>query len=230
MKLMSFTEIAILFFSLTAGITGNTESKPTGKAIRVAILLYDGVQVLDVAGPLEVFTASTTEIDGKRTPAFEVYMVATNLEPVKANNAGNVYVPQYSLDNAPDPQILVVPGGDTTRAEGDSRLITWIRKKSETSELTASVCTGAFLLAKAGLLDKKSATTHWYFIERLDKEFPEIDVRKDVRFVDSGKIVTSAGISAGIDMALHIVKRYYGSDTAQFTAKVMQYESSGWMQ
>ena len=227
------TKLLIFFLVATVLLCasfGSAEPQAHQKPIRVAIVLYDGVQVLDVAGPLEVFTTSSIDTNGKSVPAFDVYMVSETLDPVKANNNGNVYIPKYALADAPAPEILIVPGGDTTRAESNSHLIDWIRKTSEKTEVTASVCTGAFLLAKAGLLNKKPATTHWYFLDRLTKEFPEIDVKREVRFVDSGKIVTSAGISAGIDMALHLVKRLYGQDTAQLTAKIMQYDGQNWMQ
>jgi transcriptional regulator GlxA family with amidase domain len=195
----------------------------TGPPIRVAILLYDGVQVLDVAGPLEVLTSASME-----QKAFDVYAVAEKLRPIRANNAGTVYLPRYTLATAPAPQILIVPGGDTAAAESNPRLVEWIRKTSQGTELTASVCTGAFLLAKAGLLTGKPATTHWYFLDRLAKEFPSVEVRREGRYVEAGNVLTSAGISAGIDMALHIVERYRGREAAVSTARIMQYESPDW--
>jgi transcriptional regulator GlxA family with amidase domain len=115
-------------------------------------------------------------------------------------------------------------GGGIPVKLGASALVVAIRRWSTKTELTASVCTGAFLLARAGLLDGKPATTHWYFLDRLAKEYPSVQVKRDVRFVDSGRVMTSACVSAGIDMALAIVERYYGRDVAQYSAKVMQYE------
>ena len=198
-------------------------AKPAPPApVRVAILLYDGVQVLDVAGPLEVFTGARDLHGGGA--AFDVYLVAERAEPITSNNTGKVYVPRYTLPDMPAPQILIVPGGDTRAAEANPALIEAIRGWSGKTELTASVCTGAFLLAKAGLLSGKPATTHWYFLDRLKKEYPGVDVQRDTRFVDAGKIMTSAGISAGIDMSLKIVERYLGQEAADMTARVMQYE------
>jgi len=190
--------------------------------VRVAILLYDGVQVLDVAGPLEVFTGARDAHGGGA--AFDVFLVAERPGPVVANNTGQVYQPRYTLKDAPQPQILIVPGGDTRAAEANPVLIEAIRNWSKKTELTASVCTGAFLLGKAGLLEHRMATTHWYFLDRLAKEYPNTEVVRDVRFADAGKIMSSAGVSAGIDMALAIVQRYLGKEATDLTARVMQYE------
>ncbi|HKQ60544.1 MAG TPA: DJ-1/PfpI family protein [Candidatus Polarisedimenticolaceae bacterium] len=222
------TRLAWFLFGLAGFGTTLFAIEPAPQKLRVAVLLYDGVQILDVAGPLEVFTGTTIDKEGKQQRAFEVYTVAERSGPVTANNAGKTFVPDYTLAAAPQPQILIVPGGDTASAEANAALIAWIRRTSAGTEVTASVCTGAFLLAKAGLLQGKPATTHGYFLDRLAGQYAGVDVKRDVRFVDAGRIVTAAGVSAGIDMALHLVERYHGRDTARRTARVMQYEGTAW--
>lgn len=221
---------ALALLGLIGVIPTSAAGEPAPKPLRVAVLLYDGVEILDVAGPLEVFTSTTIEREGRQARAFEVYTVAERSKPVTANNAGKTFLPDYTLASAPAPQILIVPGGDTAGAEANRALLGWIQKISEGTEVTASVCTGAFLLAKVGLLKGKPATTHWYFLDRLAGEYPDVEVKRDVRFVDAGRVITSAGVSAGIDMALHVVERYHGRDAARSTARVMQYESPPWWQ
>jgi transcriptional regulator GlxA family with amidase domain len=211
---------AFLIFTLVTLAKAQEARSP----IRVAILLYDGVQVLDVAGPLEVFTSSLIRSEGKVRQAFDTYLVAERLDPVRANNTGAVFLPKHTLQNAPPPDILIIPGGDVAEAQRNEPLIAWIKRTSEKAELTASVCTGAFLLAEAGKLSGKSATTHWATLDALARQFPDVRVKRDVRYVDEGKIITSAGVSAGTDMALHIVERKLGRSIAEFTARNMQYE------
>lgn len=208
----------------------NTQKSPApDKPVKVAILLYDEVEVLDVAGPLEVFTGTSIRKDGKFRDGFETYLVAEELRPVKASGTGPLFVPQYTFETAPEPQILIVPGGDTSAAVKNPRLIEWIQKLSGRSELTASVCTGAFLLAQSGLLNGKTATTHRFEIKRLAKEFPDVSVKADVRFVESERLMTSAGVSAGIDMSLRIVEHYFGREVATQTVQLMEYEGTGWV-
>lgn len=122
--------------------------------------------------------------------------------------------------------ILIIPGGIGAREREvhNEQVIQWIREQMQQVELMASVCTGAFLLAKAGLLTGKRATTHWASLERMEKDFPEVVVQKGVKFVDEGNIVTSAGISAGINMSFHIIKRLVGAEVAEQTAKIMEYD------
>jgi transcriptional regulator GlxA family with amidase domain len=134
--------------------------------------------------------------------------------------------PNYTIDNHPPLDILVVPGGagaDVIYA-GNERVLDWIAAQAARTELTTSVCTGAKLLAKRGLLDGKRATTHWGSVESLQRRHPEVDVVADARFVDAGPVVTSAGVSAGIDMSLHVVGRLYGEKIAARTARIMEYD------
>ena len=189
---------------------------------KVGILLFDEVEVLDFAGPFEVF--SITEALQEHAKPFGVYTVAQEKRLIRARN-GLLVMPHYSFCDAPDPDILIVPGGygaEEVEIHNET-LIRWIAERAEKAALAASVCTGAFLLAKAGLLDNKSAVTHWMDAARLEKEYPHITVMHDRKFADEGKVVTSAGISAGIDMCLHIVKRLLGAEVARNTAKRMEY-------
>ncbi len=191
--------------------------------VRVAILLFDGVELLDFAGPFQVFSsARLTQESPDRL--MEVFTVADQEGPLICRN-GLVVIPSYDLENAPMADLLVVPGGQGTRsAINQSKLIEWIATSAGRAALTTSVCTGSFLLAKAGLLAGKAATTHWASTKRMRADFPEVDVRENQRWVDAGNIITSAGISAGIDMALHILDRLYGADVAATTARSMEYD------
>ncbi|UOY86875.1 DJ-1/PfpI family protein [Bacillus glycinifermentans] len=193
------------------------------KKWNVGLLLFDEVEVLDFAGPFEVF--SVTAGSGEERP-FEVKTISETGEAVTARN-GLTVVPDFSIGNAPRFDILIVPGGPGARNREvyNERLTGWIKKEAGQTELLLSVCTGALLLAKAGLLNGKSATTHWASYDRLEQEFPEVNVVRGVKFVDEGNIVTSGGISAGINMSFHIIKRLLGEETARQTAKRMEYDS-----
>ncbi len=189
---------------------------------RVGIFLFDDVEVLDFAGPFEVF--SVTEIENDQQP-FVVETVSEKGNLVIATNGLKVQ-PDYSFDNVPRFDILIIPGGLGAREREmyNDNVINWITNQMKTVQLMTSVCTGALLLAKAGLLNGKMATTHWASLERLKIEFPQVEVQREVKFVDEGNIITSGGISAGINMSFHIVKRLLGSEVAQNTAKIMEYE------
>ncbi|MCY9549503.1 DJ-1/PfpI family protein [Lysinibacillus xylanilyticus] len=189
---------------------------------RVGILLFDDVEVLDFAGPFEVF--SVTEIENGQQP-FVVKTVSEKGNIVIASNGLKVQ-PDYSFENIPRFDILIIPGGLGAREREihNDNVIQWITNQMKTVQLMTSVCTGALLLAKAGLLKGRMATTHWASLERLNNEFPQVEVQREVKFVDEGNIITSAGISAGINMSFHIVKRLLGSEVAQNTAKIMEYD------
>jgi transcriptional regulator GlxA family with amidase domain len=190
----------------------------------VGILIFDDVEVLDFAGPFEVF--ATTRLPDTDDRAFHVVTIAERADVVKCRG-GLLVQPHNTIDDHPPLDILLVPGGYGTRREAtNDRLLDWIAAQDRTTRLTTSVCTGAFLLAARGLLDNLPATTHWGSIDRLKSTHPLIDVRDDVRYVDNGHILTSAGVSAGIDMSLHIVSRLLGEDVARETARNMEYEYS----
>ncbi len=186
----------------------------------LAILLFDDVEVLDFCGPFEVFAVAGQLVD---PPAFHVFTIAETMKPVLARNGLSVN-PHCRLGDAPEPQIVLVPGGQGTRREMHNvALIEWIRAKSKTAELVLSVCTGALLLAKAGLLDGLEATTHRGAIDLLREVAPRTTIHADRRYVDNGRIICSAGIAAGIDMSLHVVERLLGPDVATKTAEHMEY-------
>lgn len=189
----------------------------------VGIFLFNEVEVLDFAGPFEVF--SVTEVNEEKT--FTVYTVSENGEMITARNGLKVQ-PDYSIENLPPVDILIIPGGLGARKYEikNEIVIKWIRQQMKEVKLMTSVCTGALLLAKAGLLEGLKATTHWASIEKFKNEFQNVEVIENVKFVDEGHIITSAGISAGINMAFHIVKNLLGMHVAEDTAKRMEYDIS----
>lgn len=191
----------------------------------VGIVLYDEVEVLDCCGPFEVFTTATRVALRRRWPVapFQVHTVAVADTTVVARG-GLRLVASCTVRDHPPLDILIVPGGLTEELERDLRLITWLSRTAATTAVTASVCTGAFLLAAAGLLDGRDATSHWEDVDDLERRFPEVGVRRHARWVDEGPVVTSAGISAGIDMSLHLVRRHEGEELARATARQMDYE------
>lgn len=182
---------------------------------QVAILVYEGVELLDFAGPGEVFAAS-----GRR--AFEVYTVGETAAPVLSQRFVTV-TPRYSIAEAPRPDVLVVPGGDAGNLMS-APMLAWIRATAKDAEVVLSVCNGALVLAEAGLLDGLGATTHHGSLDSLRRMAPTATVHADRRFVDNGRVVTAAGVSAGIDAALHVVRRLAGDDAARRTARYMEYD------
>lgn len=188
----------------------------------VAIVLFDEVEVLDFAGPFEVF--GVTRI-GEDKP-FNVYTVAKEARPVIARNGLSIN-PHYTFENCPAPDILVVPGGYGSRAAmKDEHMLAFVKQHDAHTELTTSVCTGALILGRAGLLDGLRATTHHGAYDLLRENAPHTDVIEGVRYIDNGRIITSAGIQAGMDMSLHVVARLLGEDTARQTARYMEYQWS----
>ncbi|MGQ4669055.1 DJ-1/PfpI family protein [Metabacillus halosaccharovorans] len=189
----------------------------------VGILLFNEVEVLDFAGPFEVFSIATL-LESNEKP-FIVKTISENGELVTARNGLKVK-PDYSFANHPSFDIVIIPGGfGAEQIEiNNSSVIEWIKNQQSRVEFMTSICTGALLLAKAGILDGKKATTHWMDIDRLEQEFPNISVQRGVKFVDEDSIITSGGISAGINMSFHLISRLHGKDVAIKTAKRMEYE------
>ncbi|ADY22085.1 DJ-1/PfpI family protein [Bacillus paranthracis] len=187
----------------------------------VGIFLFNEVEVLDFAGPFEVF--SITKVHEEKP--FTVYTVSQNGEMITARNGLKVK-PDYSIEDLPPVDILIIPGGKGARENEvqNDIIINWIRQQMKEVKLITSVCTGALLLAKAGLLEGLKATTHWASIQTFKKDFPNVEVMENVKFVDEGHIITSAGISAGINMSFHIVKNLLGVEVAEDTAKSMEYD------
>ena len=190
---------------------------------RVAILLFDDVEVLDFAGPFEVFSVAGRRA-GRGEPAFVVSTVANRPGPVVARN-GLTLVPQFTVADCPPSEIFVVPGGYGSRALlTDVGLLEWVRRRHAEAELTLSVCTGALVLGAAGLLDRLEATTHQGALDELRRWAPTSTIRPDARIVDNGRVILSGGISAGIDMSLHVVARLLGKEEAIETARYMEYD------
>lgn len=191
----------------------------------VGMLIFDDVEVLDFCGPFEVFSVARPV--GEADDALCLFQVLTIAEePRTVRCRGGLLVqPHATTSDCPPLDMLVVPGGMGTRRERhNTRLLEWIAAQSERAELTASVCTGAFLLAESGLLNGRRATTHWASVDWMRETYPAITMLADARVVDEGHIITSAGISAGIDMSLHVVARLHGQDVAEWTARRMEYD------
>ncbi len=194
--------------------------------INVGIYLFNQVEVLDFAGPFELFsTASRVKLrsDQDAGEPFSVFTISETGQNIHARGGLEVK-PNYRFNNHPNINLLIIPGGVVTEEINKEDVIEWIINKSANPEIVASVCTGAFLLAKAGLLSGKSATTHWEDITDFKSMFPDLNVIENKRWIDEGQIVTSAGISAGIDMSLHLVSRFEGDALAAKTAKQMEFD------
>lgn len=195
--------------------------------LNVAIYVYPEVEVLDFAGPYEVFTTASRVHLNKALPGpepFKVFTVAREKGNVRAR-AGLVVTPDFTMeDTHPPVDVLLVPGGVVTAELAMPAVSKWIQRTAANAQITVSVCTGAFLLAQAGLLDGKNATTHWEDVAEMREMFPRVNVLEERRWVDEGDVVTSAGISAGMDMSLHLVERIAGLELAVHTARQMDYD------
>ena len=201
--------------------------KPPAKGkIRVAVAITEGATMIDFAGPWEVFQDVHIENRGDSHDdmmPFELYTVSDSRDPIRASG-GMKIVPDYTFDDAPVPHVIVVPA-----QRGSARLHAWLKAMYPKVDVLASVCTGAFQLARAGLLDGKEATTHHDFYEGMVERHPNVKLVRSRRFVQSDAvIITAGGLSSGIDMALHVVERYFGADAAARTAEYMEYSSDGW--
>jgi transcriptional regulator GlxA family with amidase domain len=192
----------------------------------VGIYIFDEVEVLDFAGPYEVFSAAS-RVHLRKQPhsrgLFDVITIADTMRTVRARGGLQV-IPAHDFNDHPSVDVLVIPGGVVSAELERQEVIDWISKCAKAAAYIASVCTGAFLLGAAGLLDGVPVTTHWEDIDDLRAMFPGIEVRAKKIWVDAGKIVMSAGISAGIDMSLHLVERMEGKELAKLTARQMEYK------
>jgi len=189
--------------------------------MNIGIYIYDEAEVLDFSGPFEVFTTASRVCDEDIKP-FEVFLISEIGNEVTAR-AGYKVISNYSLQNHPKIDILIVVGGVHTHELEKPEVIEWIALQSKKVSMVASVCTGAFLLAKANVLKNHKVTTHWEDIDDLHKMFPELNIVKNLRWVDEGNIITSGGISAGIDMSLHLVSKLHSVSLAEKTAKQMEF-------
>jgi transcriptional regulator GlxA family with amidase domain len=207
----------------TAPLTSNSLAAMTRN---VGIYIFDEIEVLDLGGPFEVFSTASrmkSRLQPGTAKPFEVFTIADAIRPVRARG-GLMLQPNFDITNHPAIDVFIIPGGVVTADLEREPIIEWIARSAAKSELTASVCTGAFLLGKAGLLRGKTATTHWEDIDDFRAMFPDIPIQGDKRWIDAGKIVTSAGISAGLDMSLHLVARLESEELAVRTARQMDYD------
>jgi putative intracellular protease/amidase/YHS domain-containing protein len=203
--------------------TEATSLKPPDKGqIPVAFLISDGAVVIDFCGPWEVF--QDVMIPSSQEMPFRLYTVAETKKPIRTSG-GMQIVPDYTVQDAPPPKVIVIPA----QSSRSPALLEWIKKSSKTTDVTMSVCTGAFVLAKTGLLNGKSATTYHGAFERFAMQFPDIQLKRGARFVENGNLATAGGLSSGIDLALRVVERYYGREVARKTAYNMEYQGEGWM-
>jgi transcriptional regulator GlxA family with amidase domain len=193
---------------------------PTG-GIPVAILISSGLNVIDFSGPWGVF--ESVSVPGANEPPFHLFTVSESADVVNSGS-GLKLVPHYTFGNVPDVKVVVIPA-----QRGSDAMRDWLKKIVSTADVTMSVCTGAFQLAKAGLLSGKAATTHHEYIDKLKREFPDIDVKRDIRFVEGEKISTAGGLTSGTDLALRVVERYFGRDVAQAAATYMEYDGKRWI-
>ena len=214
-----------------AGKSANAEAGHAGKLdpgkgrIPVAVAISEGVTVIDFSGPWEVFQDAHLPERGAMEDQmpFDLFTVSESTAPLRGS-AGLRLVPDHTFASAPAPRVIVVPA-----QRGSPALHEWLRKASRTADVTMSVCTGAFQLARAGLLAGLEATTHHEAIDRLASQFPDVKVRRGLRFVENAKISTAGGLTSGIDLALRVVERYFGRPAAERTAAYMEYQSRGWV-
>ena len=206
-------------------MTGASAIVAPNSRIRVAFMIGPSANVIDTAGPWEVFQDFVPEgwlAKGIQTSPFEIYTVAVSREPLRMTG-GLIVIPHYGYAEAPQPNVIIVPAQQRTEA-GDL----WLKAASAKADITASICTGAFHLARLGLLDGIAATTHHDFYDSFARQFPKVDLRKGRRFVDAGKIMSAGGLTSGIDLALHIVARYFNEAEARRLAEWLEHDSPGW--
>jgi YHS domain-containing protein/putative intracellular protease/amidase len=195
---------------------------PAEGSIPVAFLISEGAQVIDFTGPWEVF--QDVVVPGRTDHPFRLYTVSESTSPIRASG-GMKIVPDYTFENAPAPKVIVIPA----QSQPNEATLEWICRSAKSADVTMSVCTGAFVLAKTGLLSGKGATTYHGAFVRFANDFPDIQLRRGARFVEDGNLATAGGLSSGIDLALRVVERYFGREIAQQTAYDMEYQGQGWM-
>src|SRR5438067_9965624 len=215
--------IAQLSASVARAETATTNPlKPPAKGdIPIAFVSSEGAVVIDFCGPWEVFR--DVMVSGGDHP-FRLYTVSDKTDPIHAGG-GMKIVPDYTFANAPAPKVIVIPA----QSEPSQAMLKWIRESTKNTDVTMSVCTGAFVLAETGLLSGKSATTFHAAFGTFAMQFPDIKLKRGARFVEDGNLASAGGPSSGIDLALRVVERYYGRDVAQKTAFNMEYQGQGWM-
>jgi putative intracellular protease/amidase/YHS domain-containing protein len=200
----------------------NALKPPAQGSIPVAFLISEGAQVIDFTGPWEVF--QDVMVPGRKDQPFRLYTVSESTSPIHASG-GMKIVPDYTFENAPSPKVIVIPA----QSRPSEATLEWIRKSTKTTDVTMSVCTGAFVLARTGLLSGKAATTYHGAFVSFANEFPDVRLKRGARFVEDGNLASAGGLSSGIDLALRVVERYFGRQVAQKTAYELEYQGVGWM-
>jgi transcriptional regulator GlxA family with amidase domain len=207
-------------------VKGVTDAKtkltpPARGGLPVAVLISEPVNVIDLSGPWGVF--ESVNLPDATEPPFRLFTVAETGEIVPSGS-GLKIKPDYTFATAPEVKVIVVPA-----QKGGPAMIEWLRKTAPATDVTMSVCTGAFKLAKAGLLEGLTATTHHEFYEQMAKDYPAVKLLRGVRFVEHDQVATSGGLTSGTDLALRVVERYFGRPVASATADYMEYHGTGWM-
>jgi putative intracellular protease/amidase/YHS domain-containing protein len=200
----------------------NLLTPPANAPIPVAFLISEGAVVIDFCGPWEVF--ERVYLPDRKHDAFSLYTVAETAAAITASG-GLKITPNYTIANAPAPKVIVIPA----QSPASEATKNWIRNATKSTDVTMSVCTGAFVLASTGLLSGKSATTHHGAYVDLAMQFPDIHVQRGARFVESGNLATAGGLTSGIDLAFRVVERYFGRDVASQTATLLEYQGQGWL-
>jgi putative intracellular protease/amidase/YHS domain-containing protein len=200
----------------------NSLKPPAEGQIPVAFVISEGAVIIDFCGPWEVFR--DVNVPGRGDDPFRLYTVSDTTSPIHAGG-GMQIIPDYTFANAPAPKVIVIPA----QSKPSEAMLKWIRESTKNTDVTMSVCTGAFILAKTGLLSGKSATTFHAAFGNFAMQFPDIHLKRGARFVEDGNLASAGGLSSGIDLALRVVERYYGRDVAQKTAYTMEYQGQGWM-
>jgi putative intracellular protease/amidase/YHS domain-containing protein len=198
----------------------NPLTPPAEGSIPVAFPISDHAVIIDFCGPWEVF--QDVAIHGRKDPAFHLYTVAETKEPIIASG-GMKIIPEYTFQTAPAPKVIVIPAQQANKA-----MLEWIRTSTRSTDVTMSVCTGAYVLAKTGLLSGKSATTFHMAYDDFEVQFPDIHLKRGARFVEDGNLASSGGLTSGMDLAFRTVERYFGRDVAEATAFNIEYQGRGW--
>jgi transcriptional regulator GlxA family with amidase domain/YHS domain-containing protein len=213
---------AATFGAATVSAQLNPLTPPANASIPVAFLISEDAVVIDFCGPWEVF--ERVSIPDRKYDAFSLYTVAESAAPVRASG-GLEITPNYTIANAPAPKVIVIPA----QSPASEATKAWIRNATKSTDVTMSVCTGAFVLASTGLLSGKSATTHHGAYYDFAEQYPDIHVQRGARFVESGNLATAGGLTSGMDLALRVVGRYFGRDVASQTATMLEYQGQGWL-
>src|SRR5438034_7111223 len=200
----------------------NPLKPPAQGSIPVSFLISEGAVMIDFTGPWEVF--QDVMVPGRTDHPFRLYTVSESTSPIHTSG-GMKIVPEYTFENAPAPKVIVIPA----QSQPSEATLEWIRKSTKSTDVTMSVCTGAFVLAKTGLLSGKAATTYHGAFVPFSNQFPDIHLKRGARFVEDGNLATAGGLSSGIDLALRVVERYFGREVAQKTAYDLEYQGQGWM-